>query len=64
MDIIFSVIFSTFQFLNDNFDCIKYLITTAIDFMAFPCCRVYRTRFECGVILITACVILNFPTIV
>lgn len=63
MSIIFSIIFSIFQFLNDNLDCIKYLITTAIDFMAFPYCRVYRTRFACGVILIAACIILNFFTI-
>ena len=57
------IIFSTFQFLNDNFDCIKYFITVTLDFIAFPFCRIYRTRFEYGVILITACVILNFPTI-
>lgn len=59
MDIIFSI----FNFLNDNLDCIKYFISSLIDFIAFPCCRIYRTRFECGVILIIACIILSFSTI-
>lgn len=59
MDIIFSI----FNFLNNNLDCIKYFITVALEFITFPLCRIYRTRFVCGVILITACVILNFPTI-
>lgn len=59
MDIIFSI----FNFLNNNLDCIKYFISSLIDFIAFPLCQVYRTRFKCGVILIATCVILNFPTI-
>lgn len=58
-----NIIFSIFNFLNDNLDCIKYFISSLIDFIAFPCCRIYRTRFECGVILIIACIILSFSTI-
>ncbi len=53
MDIIFSIIRSIYDFFNDNPDCIKYLITAAIDFKAFPFCQIYRTRFRCGLILIT-----------
>lgn len=60
MDIIFSI----FQFSNDNLDCIKYFITVTLDFIAFPYCRVYRSRFECGVILITACLLISFPSII
>lgn len=56
-------IFSIFNFFNDNLECIKYFITAALEFITFPLCRIYRTRFVCSVILITACVILNFPTI-
>lgn len=53
MDNIFLVIFSIFNFLNDNLDCIKYFISSLIDFIAFPFCQIYRTRFRCGLILIT-----------
>ena len=53
-----------FNFLNDNLDCIKYFIGTAIDFIAFPYCRVYRTRFKCGIILITSCLLISFPSII
>lgn len=58
-----NIIFSIFNFINDNLECIKYFIAATLDFIAFPYCRIYRTRFVCSVILITACVILNFPTI-
>lgn len=54
-----NIIFSIFNFLNDNLDCIKYFITATLEFVAFPLCRVYRTRFKCGVILIATCLMFS-----
>lgn len=52
-------IFSIFNFFNDNLECIKYFITVALEFITFPLCRIYRTRFVCGVILIATCLMFS-----
>lgn len=54
-----NIIFSIFNFFNDNLECIKYFITAALEFITFPLCRIYRIRFVCGVILIATCLMFS-----